>query len=172
MLIPPLYGNIQFIGIAENVFNRLLVFVPVFEDDFECMVFVNQNAVNTSLNLTLSGISKKRTRLYEDFTEGILDEEEYAVAKKAYDEQYADLSRRLDEAVQRKVKFAEAMSEDNKWLTLMKSVSGAAKLSQELIDESVELVKVHKDGSIELVMKYGDIYALTVQSIKEVQEAM
>ena len=85
----------------------------------------------------------------------ILDEEEYAFAKKAYDEQYADLSRRLDEAVQRKVKFAEAMSEDNKWLTLMKSVSGAAKLSQELIDESVELVKVHKDGSIELVMKYG-----------------
>ena len=112
------------------------------------------------------------TRLYEDFTEGILDEEEYAFAKKAYDEQYADLSRRLDEAVQRKLKFAEAMSEDNKWLTLMKSVSGAEKLSQELVDESVELVKVHEDGSIELVMKYGDIYALTVQSIKEVQEAM
>ena len=41
-----------------------------------------------------------------------------------------------------------------------------------LVDESVELVKVHEDGSIELVMKYGDIYALTVQSIKEVQEAM
>ena len=131
-----------------------------------------QNALITSLNLKLSGISKKRTRLYEDFTEDILDEEEYAFAKKAYDEQYADLSRRLDEAVQRKVKFAEAMSEDNKWLTLMKSVSGAAKLSQELVDESVELVKVHEDGSIELVMKYGDIYALTVQSIKEVQEAM
>ena len=131
-----------------------------------------QNALITSLNLKLSGVSKKRTRLYEDFTEGILDEEEYAFAKKAYDEQYADLSRRLDEAVQRKVKFAEAMSEDNKWLTLMKSVSGATKLSQDLVDESVELVKVHEDGSIELVMKYGDIYALTVQSIKEVQEAM
>ena len=87
-------------------------------------------------------------------------------------EQYVDLSRRLDEAVQRKVKFAEAMSEDNKWLTLMKSVSGATKLSQDLVAESVELVKVHEDGSIELVMKYGDIYALTVQSIKEVQEAM
>ena len=131
-----------------------------------------QNALITSLNLKLSGISKKRTRLYEDFTEGILDEEEYAFAKKAYDEQYVDLSRRLDEAVQRKVKFAEAMSEDNKWLTLMKSVSGATMLSHELVDESVELVKVHEDGSIELVMKYGDIYALTVQSIKEVQEAM
>ena len=46
----------------------------------------------------------------------------------------------MDEAVQRKVKFAEAMSEDNKWLTLMKSVSGATMLSQELVDESVEPV--------------------------------
>ena len=130
------------------------------------------NATITSLNLKLSGVSKKRTRLYEDFAEGVLDEEEYTFAKKSYDEQYADLSRRLDEAVQRRSKFSEAMSVDNKWITLMKSVSTAEQLSQDLVDESVELVKVHDDGSVVLVMKYGDIYALTLQSIKEVQEAM
>ena len=78
----------------------------------------------------------------------------------------------MDEAVQRRSKFSEAMSVDNKWITLMKSVSTAEQLSQDLVDESVELVKVHDDGSVELVMKYGDIYALTLQSIKEVQEAM
>lgn len=131
-----------------------------------------QNALITSLNLKLSGVSKKRTRLYEDFAEGILDEEEYTFAKKSYDEQFADLSRRLDEAVQRRSKFNEAMSVDNKWITLMKSVSTATQLSQELVDESVEKVKIHEDGVVELVMKYGDIYALTIQSIKEVQEAM
>ncbi len=85
---------------------------------------------------------------------------------------YADLSRRLDEAVQRRSKFDEAMSVDNKWITLMKSVSTATQLSQDLVDESVELVKVHEGGAVELVMKYGDIYELTIQSIKEVQEAM
>ena len=131
-----------------------------------------QNALITSLNLKLSGVSKKRTRLYEDFAEGLLDEEEYTYAKKSYDEQFTDLSRRLDEAVQRRSKFNEAMSVDNKWITLMKSVSTATRLSQDLVDESVELVKVHEGGSVELVMKYGDIYALTVQNIKEVQEAM
>ena len=131
-----------------------------------------QNALITSLNLKLSGVSKKRTRLYEDFAVGLLDEEEYTFAKKSYDEQFADLSRRLDEAVQRRSKFNEAMSVDNKWITLMKSVSTATKLSQDLVDESVELVKVHEGGAVELVMKYGDIYALTVQSIKDVQEAM
>ena len=41
-----------------------------------------------------------------------------------------------------------------------------------MVDESVELVKVHEGGAVELVMKYGDIYELTIQSIKEVQEAM
>lgn len=54
----------------------------------------------------------------------------------------------------------------------MKSVSTATRLSQELVDESIELVKVHEDGVVELVMKYSDLYALTIQSIKEVQEAM
>lgn len=130
------------------------------------------NAQITSLNLKLSGLSKKRTRLYEDYAEGLLDEEEYTFAKKSYDEQYADYSRRLDEAVQRRGKFSEAMSLDNKWITLMKSVSSATQLTQDLVDESVELVKVHENGAVELVMKYGDLYALTVQSIKEVQEAM
>lgn len=71
-----------------------------------------QNALITSLNLRLNGVSKKRTRLYEDYAEGLLDEEEYTFAKKSYDEQYADLSRRLDEAVQRRSKFNEAMSVD------------------------------------------------------------
>jgi hypothetical protein len=130
------------------------------------------NGLINSLDLKLRGVAKKRTRLYEDFADGILDEEEYAFAKKSYDEQYADLTRRLDEAIQRRNNFNEAMSEDNKWITLMKSVSTATKLTQELVDESIELVKVHDGGDIELTMKYGDIYALTLQSIKEVQEAM
>ena len=131
-----------------------------------------QNALITSLNLRLNGVSKKRTRLYEDYAEGLLDEEEYAFAKKSYDEQYADLSRRLDEAVQRRSKFAEAMSVDNKWISLMKSVSTASQLSQDLVDETIELVRVHEGGAVELVMKYSDIYEQTIQSINEVQEAM
>lgn len=139
--------------------------------DGEKSIRDGMNAKITSLNLKLTGVSKKRTRLYEDYAEGILDEEEYSFAKKIYDEQYADLSRRLDEAIQRKEKFVEAMSADNKWITLMKSVSTATELSQALVDEAIELVKVHDDGSVELVMKYGDIYALTLECINKVQGA-
>ena len=71
------------------------------------------NGQITSLNLKLSALSKKRTRLYEDFAEGVLDEEEYSFAKKSYDEQYADLSRRLDEAVQRRSKFCRGIKDES-----------------------------------------------------------
>lgn len=64
------------------------------------------------------------------------------------------------------------MSEDNKWIKLMESVSTATKLTQELVDETIELIKVHEGGDIELTMKYKDIYELTVQSIKDVREVM
>ena len=130
------------------------------------------NAKINSLTLKLGGISKKRARLYEDFTDGILDSEEYSYAKKAFDDEYSDLSRRLDEAVQRRNSFSEAMSENNKWIKLMKSIGNAERLTQELVDESIEHVKVHEGGDIELTMKYKDIYELTVQSVKEVQEVM
>ena len=39
-----------------------------------------QNALITSLNLRLNGVSKKRARLYEDYAEGLLDEAEYSFA--------------------------------------------------------------------------------------------
>ena len=130
------------------------------------------NAKINSLTLKLGGISKKRARLYEDFTDGILNSEEYAYAKKAFDSEYSDLSSRLDEAVQRRNSFSEAMSEENRWIKLMKSVGNAERLTQELVDESIKLVKVHEGGDIELTMKYKDIYELTVQSVKDVQEVM
>lgn len=138
----------------------------------EASIRDQQNAQITSLDLKLGALAKKRTRLYDDYVEGVLDEDEYTFAKQNYDGQYMELSRRRDEAVQRRICFQEAMSADNKWITLMKSVSTAETLSQELVDEAVELVKVHKDGAIELVLKYGDIYALTLESIRDVQEAM
>ena len=137
--------------------------------DFGLKINIPEKAV---LGEIADGTSSFLKVVDEDYAEGLLDEEEYTFAKKSYDEQYADLSRRLDEAVQRRAKFSEAMSVDNKWITLMKSVSSATQLSQDLVDESIELVKVHEHGAVELVMKYGDLYAVTVRSIREVQEAM
>ena len=45
----------------------------------------------------------------------------------------------------------------------MKSVRNAKKLTQELVDTAIEKVLVFDDKSIELIMKYHDIYELTLK---------
>ncbi|MGF0008510.1 recombinase family protein [Eubacteriales bacterium SGI.150] len=80
----------------------------------EASIRDRQNAQITSLDLKLSALAKKRTRLYDDYVDGVLDEDEYTFAKQSYDKQYAELSRCRDEAIQRRTRFQEAMSADNK----------------------------------------------------------
>ncbi len=129
-----------------------------------------QNALVASIQLRLNGVQKKRTRLYEDFADGILSEEEYSFAKVTYDTEFDKLSLQLEDAVACKKRFDDAMSSNNKWIKLMKSVSKVKRLSQSLVDESIDKVLVFENGAVELVMKYADVYALTVQGVQEVQE--
>lgn len=127
------------------------------------------NAIS-SVSLRMNGLQKKRTRLYEDYIEGILDEAEYTFAKKTYDDEYEMLDRQLNELMERRNAYMEAMSSDNKWITLMKGVRNAKKLTQELVDTVVDRVLVYEDRSIEVIMKYQDVYELTVRYTDEIRK--
>lgn len=129
-----------------------------------------QNALIASINIKLNDVVKKRTRLYEDFVDGILTEEEYSFAKSSYDYDFDRLNCFLEDATKRKRDFNDAMSSNNKWIQLMKSVSRARKLTPGLVQECIEKVLIHDGGDIELIIKYSDIYALTISAIKEVQK--
>ena len=102
----------------------------------------------------LNALKKKRAGLYESYAEGILNEEEYAFAKQTYEEQYEALNRLLDEAVERRERFLESISPDNKWLTMMRGVAGMTGLTQEVVDAIIEKVLVYGGGRIEVVFNY------------------
>lgn len=172
--------NMQQVHLEEKVLSAIQTQVKVALDyeklllklkdsEGEKSIRNKQNALISSLNLKLNGVQKKRTRLYEDFSEGILTEEEYTFAKASYDDDFAKLNLQLEEATQRRLKFNDAMSSNNKWIKLMKSVSRAKKLTQALVDESIEKVLVHEGGYIELIMKYADVYAYTMACTKEIE---
>lgn len=148
----------------EKLLNKLR------DSEGEKSIRDKQNVLLSSLNLKLNGVQNKRTRLYEDFSEGILTEEEYTFAKASYDDDFARLNLELEDAITRRTEFNDAMSSNNKWIQLMKSVSKAKKLTQALVDESIEKVLIHEDGDIELVMKYADVYALTRSTVKEIRK--
>lgn len=136
----------------------------------EAGVREKHNAAISSIKIRLNSLNKKRTHLYEDYAEGILDEEEYAYAKQSFEEQYEKLNQLLDEAVQRKNRFVESISPDNKWLVMMRNASGLTKLTQELVDAMIEKVILYEGGRIEVVFHYHDVFEEMCEGIRLIEQ--
>ena len=128
------------------------------------------NAAVSGISLKLNAVNQKRSLLYESYAEGILDGDEYAFAKQAYEKDHERLSRLMDEAIQRRNRFLESVSPDNRWLGMMKSAAGAAELTQELVDTMIEKIFLYENKAIEIVFKYDDVYQDMCQSVLEIQK--
>lgn len=114
-------------------------------------------------------LQTKKTRLYEDFTEGILDETEYSYAKGTYGEEYESLNKQLEHLVMEREEYREMVSSENKWIRMMKNMNGISELSQELVDTAIDRIFVYEGGNIEIKMKYQDIFELTKSYVGEIQ---
>ncbi len=128
-----------------------------------------QNAHISSLRLKINGIRQRNSRLYKDYVEGILTLEEYNFTKETYQQEIDTYSLRLEEAKKRKEAFDEAMTSDNKWISLVKSISRTRKLNQSLVDMAIHKILVYEDGSVELVMNYHDIFLDMTKGVEEVE---
>lgn len=126
-----------------------------------------QTHLISSLTLKINSIQEKRARLYDDFATKILNEEEYLFAKEKYDAEFSKLNLLFEEATKRQSEYNSVVSSKNDWIKLMKSVSKAKKLTQTLVDKTIERINVYDGGNIEVVMKYNDIYELTILAIAE-----
>lgn len=115
----------------------------------------------------IRSLQAKRQRLYEDYTEGLLDAGEYSFAKVAFDADYEKLNAVLEEAVMRHKEYTETVSSENKWIRLMKSIENTEELTQELVDIAIDKVLFYKGGDVEVVMKYQDVFELTETFLKD-----
>lgn len=120
-----------------------------------------------SVTLKLRAVSRKRTRLYEDFADGILSDEEYAYAKTSFDERWETLNRQLDELTAKKSQYSETMSGENKWIRQMKSVEVTDTLTKAIVDATIEKVFIHENKAVEIIFKYHDIFKLTERYLSE-----
>lgn len=137
----------------------------------EASVREKHKAAVASVKLRLNALKKKLTGLYENYAEGILNEEEYAFAKQTYEEQYEALNRLLDEAVERRERFLASISPDNKWLTMMRGAAGMTGLTQELVDAMIEKVLVYGEGRIKVVLNYNDVFYAMLECVEQIKEA-
>ncbi len=122
-----------------------------------------------SLSLKVSAIQEKRTRLYEDYVSGALNDDEYLYARSKYEADYEKINNCLETAVKEKAGFDETISSENKWIRLMKSARGCRKLTKELADNLVEQVRIHEKHVVEIIFMYQDVFDLTREYMDQIR---
>ena len=109
--------------------------------------------------MKLKKIESKLEKLYENYVDGIVSNEEYIYLKKEYDDQYRTASALMEEIRQKKARINGAFARDNKWLKAIEGIRSETELSQQIVDKMIDRVVVHeKDGviTVELIMNYSD----------------
>ena len=104
----------------------------------------------------ISKTNARRQGLYEDYVSGMLDEGEYQYARKEYEDRAGRLNRELDEARKEKEQFQAVFSRDNRWLRKIRMADGAAELTDEIIGELTDEVRIFEDRRVEIVFKYTE----------------
>ena len=98
-----------------------------------------------------------------DLKDGLLNDEEYRMQKEKYQAQLAELEHTLGELNQDETDTEAMLIGTKRWAAIVEEYSGATELSEGMLSASVELIKVHADGSLEITFNY-------MQEFKELLE--
>ena len=100
-------------------------------------------------------IKTARIRLTKDYASGLLDDDEYKMAKAEFDSQLAEETNKLETVGKLRDKFDSIISA-GKWIDEFKRYKGAKKLTQEMVDAFIKQIKVYPDKRIEIEWTYQE----------------
>ena len=108
------------------------------------------------LSQELKKLNGKREALFENFAEGILDEEEYQFAKKKYDEEAKEIEKKLTVEKAKKVQLDDILSLSNEWLVAIHKAENVTEIDAGLVKHLVSSVKIFEDNRVEVELNSGD----------------
>lgn len=106
----------------------------------------------------------KRHRLYEDFADGMIDEEDYRSFKAVFDEKYQELTGLLVKAEAELAELEKQAVYDDEWAQLKEKVYGIKKLTPELVEEMIKRVEFGSDGTFHVTFRHKDWVAELIKA--------
>ncbi len=108
------------------------------------------------LSQELKKINGKRESLFENFAEGILDEAEYQFAKKKYDDEAAEIEKKLTVERAKKTQLDDVLSLSNEWLGAIHQAEDITEIDSESVKHLVSSVKVFEDNRVEVELNFAE----------------
>ena len=114
----------------------------------------------------IAKIENRKIRLYEDYSDGRITQEEYAIFKRNYDSQKGEAETVIANLEYEYKRTNSGVSrDDNKWIKsfeLYRSFSDWSELTRDMIVKLIDKIIVYEGGIIEIIYRYGDEYERAV----------
>lgn len=102
----------------------------------------------------LARATEVKAGIFEDYKDGLIDEEQYVETSGRYAVKIKELSARLEEMLEAQAEYSSGYCVDKGWKAEVERFLDEKKLTKEMVEAFVDKAMVHEDGSIEVHLKY------------------
>jgi hypothetical protein len=104
----------------------------------------------------LEANNDRLARLYEDYADKTLTEQEYVRHKTRYEQKAVSLRQRADELSQRAAVIGNVSESNNRWLAAARSFQNPSELTREMLEAIVDRIVIKDINNINIVWKFKD----------------
>ena len=102
----------------------------------------------------LQRTTEVKAGIFEDYKDGLIDEEQYAEISGKYAVKVKELSARLDEMLKAQAEYSREYRVDGGWKAAVERFWNERELTREMAEAFVDKVLVYEDGSVRVHLKY------------------
>ena len=102
----------------------------------------------------LQRTAEVKAGIFEDYKDGLIDEEQYTEISRKYAVKIKELSARLDEMLKAQAEYSREYRVDGGWKAAVERFRNERELTREMAEAFVDKVLVYEDGSVRVHLKY------------------
>ena len=115
--------------------------------------------------------SNLRNSLYEDYSAGIIDAEQYLQFKKECEEKEADYKKQIEELLIQRSAYDTSFKTDEEWDELIESFRDKRKLTKTMVEAFVRRIEVDRFGNAVVELVYDDMLEDLIKVAKRKEAA-
>ena len=151
--------------------------VEVYEGWMEQSRTINKTAESKShrselnreikrLEEEIKGLSAKSIRLYDDFSDGVISEDDYLFAKKSYQDEIGELERTLASKKEAVNHYGASYGGRDEMADAYRNSSGFEELSKDIVRALIDKIIFFGKGRMEICFKYEDEMQEFIDDVK------
>lgn len=129
-------------------------------------------------NQLMSVQSKRRNmeqrleQLIVDLTEGLIDKNEYAYAKKRYNDEYENLLEEENRLFASSKKLDHIVATSSQWIQFVKEYRRIPEIDRKAVEYLIKRINIYPNKRIQIILNYEDPFRLVTEYLEEIPEVL